>query len=93
GGSTVYIRVNGVNTALSVAIANSAAAGFYEDTTNSVSVAVGDEYNFFADHGGGAGSLNLDTIGFELAQPVAAAGEVYPEAFYRKEKINSLTRM
>lgn len=77
GGVNVYLRQNGANSALTVSIAEST-TGIFEDTTNTVSVALADTYNYFLDHGGGAGSITCTVIGFELAQP-AAAGSTVPQ--------------
>ncbi len=62
-GVNIYFRLNGVNSALTVSIPQST-TGIFEDTTNNVSVVSGDLYNFFIDHGGGAGSISLIAIGF-----------------------------
>lgn len=74
-GVNIFLRKNGANSALTVNVP-SATTGFFEDTANSVSFVDGDTYNYFLDHGGGAGSCTLTIIGFELAQPAAASAFV-----------------
>lgn len=66
-GVNVYLRVGGNNTALTVAIAAST-TGFFEDTTNTVSVADQDLFNYLVDHGGGAGTCSISAVGFGLEQ-------------------------
>lgn len=65
-----FFRVNGANSALTVNIPAST-TGLFEDTTNSVSVAVADTYNYFLDHGGGVGTITPTIIG--MAQGLGGA--------------------
>ena len=75
-GVNIYLRKNGANSALTVSIAAST-TGVFEDTTNTVDYVATDTYNWFIDHGGGAGSITLTIVGFELAQPAAAGRRVF----------------
>lgn len=62
-GVNFFLRQNGANSALTLNVPAST-TGLFEDTTNSVSIAVADTYNHFQDHGGGAGSITVAIIGF-----------------------------
>lgn len=61
-GVNFYLRQNGANSALTLNVAASS-TGLFEDTTNSVSIAATDTYNYLLDHGGGAGSITPTIIG------------------------------
>lgn len=67
-GVNIYLRRNGANSILTVNIPAST-TGIVEDTVNTVSFVATDTYNYFVDHGGGAGSITMNAVGFELAQP------------------------
>lgn len=62
-GVNIYLQQNNVNSALTVNVPAST-TGLFEDTTNSASIVVEDTYNFFLDHGGGAGGITATIIGF-----------------------------
>ena len=63
-GTDVSLRIDGVNSALTVNVP-SAATGVFENTTNQVSVAVGVKYNYFGDISAGGGSWTPTIIGME----------------------------
>ncbi len=65
-GLNIYFRLNTANSALTVTTPQST-TGVLEDTTNTVAVVSTDVYNYFVDHGGGAGNAALSLIGFEAA--------------------------
>ena len=65
-GVDIFLRLNGANSALTVNIPQST-TGVFEDTTNTVSVVAADLYNYFIDHGGGAGTMAATIIGFQAA--------------------------
>ncbi len=73
GGLNIYFRLNGASSALTVTMAQNT-TGVVEDTSNTVAVVSTDLYNYFVDHGGGAGSANLSIIGFEAAAGDALGG-------------------
>ena len=63
-GTDVFLRVDGVNSALTVNVP-SASTGVFEDTTNQVSVAVAVKYNYFGDVSVGGGSWTPSVISME----------------------------
>ena len=71
-GVDIDFQQNDVDSALDVTIAAST-TGTFEDTTDTVTMAAADRYDYFLNHGGGAGSISCTIIGFELAQPAAGA--------------------
>ena len=68
--ATIYLRKNGANSALEVAVPNST-TGIVMNTTDSDTFVDGDEYNYFVDHTGD--NITLYNIGFEL-EPTALGG-------------------
>ena len=66
GGVDIFLRKNTANSALTVNIPQST-TGLFEDTTNQVSIAVTDLYNYFLDKGAGAGAITPTIIGMEQA--------------------------
>lgn len=74
GGVNIYLQQAGANTALTVSVAQNT-TGIFEDTTNAVSIASGDLFNYFVDHGGGAGSITPFVVGMAMIQ----AGLTVPE--------------
>ena len=81
--SDIFLRVDTANSALTVNVPAST-TGIIEDTTNQVSIAVGDLYNYFLDSGGE--SLTPSIFGMEQA-PVDALVDL-PQG-----KLNVLLRM
>ncbi len=72
--ATVALRVDGVNSALTVGVAGT---GYTEDTTHSVDVTSANLINFIMDMtAASSGSINLTYVGFELDQPSAAVAVV-----------------
>ena len=65
--TSFYIRRNELNSIVTVST-TAGATGLFEDVTNTVAVAAGDEYNFFYDFSGASGSITPGIVGFELAQ-------------------------
>ena len=74
-GVNLFFRVGGVNSVLTVTIPDST-TGVVEDTTNSVSIVSGDLYNWFMDHGGGAGGIRFSLLAFGGAPPASARSRV-----------------
>ena len=84
-GADIFLRQNGGNSALTVNVPAST-TGLFENTADSVSIAVADTYNYFLDHGGGAGGITPAIIGFANG-PTDAIGDL-PQG-----KLNVLLRM
>lgn len=63
-GVDYFLRLNTANSALTLNVPQNT-TGLFEDTTNSVSIAAADVYNYFKDHGAGAGGITLTIIGME----------------------------
>ena len=72
GATTFTLRKNTAASALTVPVAAST-TGFFEDTTNTVDFVAGDLLNWQVVTGGTAGTMMINAIGFELAQPTATA--------------------
>ena len=69
--STFKLRKNGADTALSINIAAST-TGLFEDTTNSVSLASGDDINYILNSGGsGSQTIRYASIRFIASTPAA----------------------
>lgn len=85
GAVDVFLRQNGANSALTVNIAASA-TGVFEDTTNSVSIAVTNTYNFFADVAVGGGVITIAIIGFALGptDAISGGGRGYPGQMHNR---------
>ena len=85
GGVDIFLRRNGANSALTVNVPDNA-TGFFEDTTNSVSVAVADTYNYFLDHGGGIGTILVGAFGFANGptDTVTGGGRGYPGQMHNR---------
>ena len=64
GGVGFFLRLDGVNTALTLNVPDST-TGLFEDTTNTVNLISGNLYNHFVDHGGGVGDIEFPIIGFQ----------------------------
>ena len=75
----IFLRQNGVSSALTVNIPTST-TGFFEDTVNSVSIAVADTYNFLVDVGGVLPSVTAPIIGFANGPTdvISGGGKGYP---------------
>lgn len=83
-GVNIFLRLNTANSALTVNVPDST-TGIFEDTTNNVSVVSGDLYNFFIDHGGGAGSISFIVIGFgDGPTDVIAGGGGFPSQMHNR---------
>lgn len=75
-GVDFFLRKDGANTALTMN-APASTTGTFEDTTNSVALVTGDDYGWFLDHGGGAGSITTSMVSLSGdAVPAAARSRV-----------------
>ena len=74
-GVNYYLRQNTANTAMTVNVPQST-TGLFEDTTNSVSIAVADLYNYLLDAGGGVGTVTTTIIGFANGPTDAIAADL-----------------
>ena len=84
-GSDYYLRRNGANSALTLNVPASS-TGLFEDTTNNVSVAVTDTYNFFFDHPAGVQSITATIIGMEQGpdDAISGGGNGYPSQIHNR---------
>ena len=73
GGVNYYLQVNDANSALTLNVADST-TGLFEDTTNSVDIAVADTYNYLGDRVGAANAIAPTVVGME-AGPVDVIGK------------------
>ena len=76
-GVDIFLRQNTANSAMTVNIPQST-TGLFEDTTNSVSIAVADVYNYFLDKGAGAGEITVTIIGMEQGPTDVISGGQFP---------------
>ncbi|MDZ4263761.1 MAG: hypothetical protein U1B30_15700 [Pseudomonadota bacterium] len=74
-GVNLFLRVDGANSALTVTVPDST-TGDFEDTTNSVAIVSGNLYNWFADHGGGAGGVTFASVSFGGGAPASGRSRV-----------------
>lgn len=70
GSTTLRIRKNGGNGNMSVSVPAST-TGQFEDTINTDDFVAADLLNWSVVTGGTSGSITIETVGFELAQPAA----------------------
>jgi hypothetical protein len=75
-GVDIFLQQNNSNSALTVNVPAST-TGLFEDTTNSVNILVADTYNYFLDHGGGAGGITVTIIGFANGPGSLAIATLY----------------
>lgn len=76
-GVNLFLRKNGVNTALAVNIPAST-TGVFEDTSNTADFVSGDLFHLFFDHGGGAGSIGFTMLSFASSETPVGGGRWYP---------------
>lgn len=77
--SDFFLRRNTANSALTVNIPSSS-TGLFEDTTNQVSMALTDAYNYFLDVGG---SITYAIVGMEQ-EPSSGGGRGYPGQMHNR---------
>lgn len=73
GTTTMTLRVNGADTALSISVP-ALGTGEYEDTTNSISVLPGDLVDLYCVRGGAAGALTMDVLQLMVTSPSRPQG-------------------
>ena len=84
-GVNYFLRQNTGNSALTVNVPASE-TGLFENTADSVSIAVADVYNYFQDHGGGAGGITPTIIGMAQGptDAISGGGKGYPGQMHNR---------
>lgn len=81
-GVNVFLRQNTANSTLTVNIPSST-TGLFEDTTNQVSIAVADVYNYLIDRVGGANTIVITVMGIEQG---LISGGGYPTGMFNRHR-------
>ena len=86
-GVDFFLRQNTANSALTVNVPQNT-TGLFEDTTNSVSIALTDLYNYFQDHGGGVGAITVTVIGMAQGptDAISGGGKGYPTQMFNSNR-------